>query len=727
MSESTDVQALAKISTEVDESQIKVVFSSQCIKAQAFLVDKLRKQTDRLKEICNFMSSANVKLESEIKFAENEIISFRLSQETIKSANVELKKELLIAKESKLDIIERIKNGEKRYEELWLECKSRFESIPYVQKLLQAQNKMKELRSYVEELKDQAEKLSKEILIKRNDFANLNIKRAIELAVYITQDRPNDIRRIEEIKIQISELTKEIQEMHIEQDSGSIYNDVSISGNDSKKINSSKSQDPDSPDLGKDIEVDLLGPLMIPIFQSNDDVDIISDKLEQVKKMDLLANTTHNIQSVPTPSTSKQNARDTLWTREKPDEYLSSFFDKPRNVEGKYKNYSRNKLINILEDVKLDKSDALDFVSKVVPEKLQPVHVIAPASGPDNNNDQIKQSEDSKKCKTIQVVELTSQDDILIPPTQFTDTKDSEEDEKNTKNKLSQHENENAKQIDVVDDAEAGDDEVAKKEVICSLTSHSIDEEANKFEEIMEVDVTDTVNKSVDASVVDQDDFSKIKDMIFKKHNLDLSPQFTYSKNISTNINKNVFTSKFFEKNEILESNNEIADKECSNKAKCSEDRTRSDTVDFENAPEANATAMDVDVETNSQAIYQKQQNPVKGFLFSHGPNDIPDSLDISVSTTGFEDVDAEFPHCIDSSLLLSPKADLPMASQDVDVQSQEVPNFLTGLRKAGLSLFGESTKSKNDANTENNGEGFTFNFSGEEKKSRGGLFSMFH
>lgn len=31
-----------------------------------------------------------------------------------------------------------------------------------------------------------------------------------------------------------------------------------------------------------------------------------------------------------------------------------------------------------------------------------------------------------------------------------------QEDEKNTKNKLSQHENENAKQIDVVDDAEAG-------------------------------------------------------------------------------------------------------------------------------------------------------------------------------------------------------------------------------------------------------------------------------
>lgn len=34
MAESTEMQALAKISTEVGESQIKITFSSQCIKGK---------------------------------------------------------------------------------------------------------------------------------------------------------------------------------------------------------------------------------------------------------------------------------------------------------------------------------------------------------------------------------------------------------------------------------------------------------------------------------------------------------------------------------------------------------------------------------------------------------------------------------------------------------------------------------------------------------------------
>lgn len=43
------------------------------ISAQAFLVDKLRKQTERQKEICSFISSNNLKLQTEIKQAELEI------------------------------------------------------------------------------------------------------------------------------------------------------------------------------------------------------------------------------------------------------------------------------------------------------------------------------------------------------------------------------------------------------------------------------------------------------------------------------------------------------------------------------------------------------------------------------------------------------------------------------------------------------------------------------
>lgn len=34
------------------------------------------------------------------------------------------------------------------------------------------------------------------------------------------------------------------------------------------------------------------------------------------------------------------------------------------------------------------------------------------------------------------------------------------------------------------------------------------------------------------------------------------------------------------------------------------------------------------------------------GYLFSHGPQGLPDSLDVSISTTGYEDGD-DFPHCI--------------------------------------------------------------------------------
>lgn len=90
--------------------------------------------------------------------------------------------------------------------------------------------------------------------------------------------------------------------------------------------------------------------------------------------------------------------------------------------------------------------------------------------------------------------------------------------------------------------------------------------------------------------------------------------------------------------------------------------------------------------------------------------------MNVSISTTGFEEGDGDFPHCIgkiidlaviiscvvvcnlqienlttflfmlhysiDSSLLLSPKADfqLPMSGENAEITSQEVPNFLSGI-----------------------------------------------
>lgn len=110
-----------------------------------------------------------------------------------------------------------------------------------------------------------------------------------------------------------------------------------------------------------------------------------------------------------------------------------------------------------------------------------------------------------------------------------------------------------------------------------------------------------------------------------------------------------------------------------------------------------------------------------------------------------------------DSSLLLSPKADIPMTGDNTDIQSQEVPNFLSGIysfnklkhfvlnylncwlqvkiivigfRKTGLSFFGGSSalssEPKPESSAPNDGNGFSFNFGGE-KKNRGGLFSLFN
>lgn len=42
----------------------------------------------------------------------------------------------------------------------------------------------------------------------------------------------------------------------------------------------------------------------------------------------------------------------------------------------------------------------------------------------------------------------------------------------------------------------------------------------------------DTIGSQLDLSIEGDDNFSAIKDMILKKHNLDLSPQFVYGKNM---------------------------------------------------------------------------------------------------------------------------------------------------------------------------------------------------
>lgn len=41
--------------------------------AQSYLVNKLQKQSEQQKQICNFISNGNLKLETEIRLAEQEV------------------------------------------------------------------------------------------------------------------------------------------------------------------------------------------------------------------------------------------------------------------------------------------------------------------------------------------------------------------------------------------------------------------------------------------------------------------------------------------------------------------------------------------------------------------------------------------------------------------------------------------------------------------------------
>lgn len=60
-------------------------------------------------------------------------------------------------------------------------------------------------------------------------------------------------------------------------------------------------------------------------------------------------------------------------------EYLSLYYKMPKATEDQFQktqNYSKRKLINILEDIKLDKNESYEIISRIDPGKLETVNVI---------------------------------------------------------------------------------------------------------------------------------------------------------------------------------------------------------------------------------------------------------------------------------------------------------------------------------------------------------------
>ncbi|CAG5045088.1 unnamed protein product [Parnassius apollo] len=678
MAESNDVRALEKIFTEVDESKVRIIFSDQCIKAQAFLVNKLKKQTEQQKEICSFISSGNVKLEAEIKIAEQEIKNMLIAHETIKSANIEMRKEWFLKKEEKIEITGRIELGEKKYEELWLSTKSRYENIPYVQKCLQGKNRSQLIQANIKSLMSESESLQNEIKIKKNTLLKMDQKVIIDLATFVVKDKPKLLKTIHDLSNEIEELTKEINVLEEEEAKINPFSKLRVSTEIQQRPNTEiKEQtknniDEKWPSLCKN-ENDAI---VMPRLQLLDvDLDILSVKLDQIKKVGFSSSEQQKVTMMEGINNKHEH--------EKSDEY----------------------------DVRLEKDHTLNIISKVNRSQLHNVDFIRSeiSEGPTG----ISKKSDDKVSEQLEMEENEEVNsnkeggEILVPPTQFIDEIKNSQDKKKVSFDLSM-------EVTPID----------CKEVVDQLNNENIEDNKNN----------ETLTSQGDLNSITEEDFGKIKDKILKQHNLDLSPQFIYAKH--SIIHKmmedkdKVITSKFFDQqsSKICEPSSE-SEKDNKDKNKTGINKEENESIEKKDNNCNNYFDTSVDKIKMSSPKIQVIEKPVTGFLFNHGSQRITDSLNLSESTTGFEEGDGDFSHCIDSSVLLSPKADVPMevADDTRPVTSQEIPNFMSGVRKTGLSFFGwSSAETKPDSNFQNTGGNFNFNFSGEEKKNRGGLFSMF-
>lgn len=192
----------------------------------------------------------------------------QIAQNTIKTANVEIRKEWLIAKEQKIDITERIEEGTKRYEDLWLGCKARYESIPFVQNLLRATEKVQAHNNAIDDLDKQIISLYESMKTRREACIDLDRKRCIELANYMVHEMPNTLKTIKEKSQNMNDITRQIEKMIIEQNTVIDAEKVKVTEepqNVETIENKTKDAVKDDDDLNKSDEDSLVFHIIIPM------------------------------------------------------------------------------------------------------------------------------------------------------------------------------------------------------------------------------------------------------------------------------------------------------------------------------------------------------------------------------------------------------------------------------------------------------------------------------
>ncbi|KPI95652.1 hypothetical protein RR46_11365 [Papilio xuthus] len=575
MAMSNEVQLLKNISTEVDESKLRIFFSIQCSKAQASLLDRLKKKIKERKDILNFITDGNKKLEVEIKLAEQELNNLIIAHNTIKSGNIDIRKELLLKLDENVEFSKRIEAGEKKYEQLWLSSKSRFENIPLVQQCLEGKKRIQLIENNISNLRSKCVGLSDDIKKKKRAAQELTQKYVIDLAKFFVNDRPKIIKMIQDRTNEIQDLiikTENLQQPMMDRR----YSKVKIIELD-ENSHPEKAMQKNKEFVHKENDA-----IVMPKLQLMDvDLDILGDKLDQLKKIELNVTPTmeNKIKSLGYKiDVAQSSTYNNKW---------ESYYEQTR------KSYSDRKLIHIIDDITLNKSQTINIISKVDSNTLQNVNTV----GSQKTAELLKicplpEVKIKQPLKEIEENVDDNEEQHVQSPAQITDRK------KMTEDKIIA-----SKFFD------------ANKVSEPSVMSNHIEEQDNKKQDVQETNFT-------------------------KPLNMDMLKNNTFETNSKTN-----------------------------------------------------------------QDI-QKSKYQISGLLFDHGGSQMmSDLLNVSLNATGF-DGDDSYPQCLDSSVLLSPKADVAMDGADNITVMPQLPNFMSGLRKTGSSFFERLTNdNKPNSSTTNTEE----------------------
>lgn len=107
-------------------------------------------------------------------------------------------------------LVERMRNAEQKYENLWVECKKRYESIPIVQKLMQTMKKLEAVQVDIEVLDNDMKVLTTQFKIKKAELINKDRKQIIRFVQFIVHEMPLAVKIIKEKSMEERDLTIQI-------------------------------------------------------------------------------------------------------------------------------------------------------------------------------------------------------------------------------------------------------------------------------------------------------------------------------------------------------------------------------------------------------------------------------------------------------------------------------------------------------------------------------------